>query len=57
MNNICPNCLKEKKVVLVDLNLFNERRKRIRFKFKRCQKNKNKDFCLTLLLSKIVIRI
>ena len=52
VSKICSNCLKPTKVVLVDLNVYKGRGGRI--KFKRCQKSK-KDFCLTLILDKIVI--
>ena len=59
MNHIsktCPNCLKETKVVLVDVNLYNGRGGRI--KFKQCNRKTNKKhFCMTLLLDKIVIKL
>ena len=50
----CPKCLQERKVVLVDLNLYNGRGGRI--KFKRC-KRKKKYFCVTLILDKISINM
>ena len=56
VSKTCPNCLRETKVVLVDLNLFDK--KGGKFKFKRCKKRNNKeDFCLTLILDKISINI
>ena len=56
VSKICSNCLQETKVVLVDLNLYNGRGRRI--KFKRCQKKiSKKDFCLTLILDKISINM
>ena len=55
VSKTCPNCLKKTKVVLVDLNIFNRIRRKI--KFKRCNKRNNEDFCLTLLLDKISINI
>ena len=54
VSKTCPNCLQETKVVLVDLNLYNKKR-RGRIKFKRCKRTK--DFCLTLILDKISINI
>ena len=56
VSKTCPNCLRETKVFLVDLNLYNGRGGRI--KFKRCKSKiplKKKDFCMTLILDKIVI--
>ena len=50
-----PNCLKEEKVFLVDLNLYKGRRGRI--KFKQCKRKNGKNFCMSLLLDKIVIRL
>ena len=55
MYHTCPNCLQETKVVLVDLNLFNKKGGKI--KFKRCKRTIKKDFCLTLILDKISINI
>ena len=55
VSKTCPNCLQETKVVLVDLNLFN--RKGGKIKFKRCKRTIKKDFCLTLILDKISINI
>ena len=49
----CSNCLQETKVVLIDLNLFNKKGGKI--KFKRCNRKIKKDFCITLILDKIVI--
>ena len=54
VSKTCPNCLQETKVVLVDLNLFNKKGRKI--KFKRCEGN-NENFCLTLILDKISINI
>ena len=51
MVKTCRNCLQETKVILVDLNLYNGRSGRI--KFKRCTRN----FCATLILDKISINI
>ena len=53
VSKTCPNCLRETKVVLVDLNLYNGRGGRI--KFKRCKRKICKNFCVTLILDKIVI--
>ena len=50
----CRNCLQETKVILVDLNLFNNNGRKI--KFKRCNGNK-KDFCFTFILDNISINI
>ena len=36
ISKTCPNCLRETKVVLVDLNSFNPKGRKIRFK--RCKK-------------------
>ena len=55
VSKTCPTCLQKTKVVLVDLNLFNKRRGKI--KYKRCKRNNKKDFCLTLILDKISIRV
>ena len=58
MNHIsktCRNCLQETKVILVDLNLFNNNGRKI--KFKRCKRKIKKDFCITLILDKISINI
>ena len=53
----CPNCLQKIKLFLVDLNLYNGRGGRIRFK--QCKRRRRiplkKDFCVTLILDKIVI--
>ena len=54
ISKTCPNCLQETKVVFVDLNLFNNKGRKIRFK--RCRKIK-KDFCITLILDRISINI
>ena len=51
MVKTCRNCLREEKVFLVDLNLYNKRRRKI--KFKQCKK----DFCATLILDKISISV
>ena len=53
VSKTCSNCLKETKVVLVDLNLYKGRGGRI--KFKRCQRKKN--VCITLILDKIFINM
>ena len=57
ISKTCPNCLRETKVVLVDLNSFNPKGRKIRFK--RCKKKipleKKKDFCVILILDKISI--
>ena len=55
VSKTCPNCLQETKVVLVDLNLFN--RKGGKIKFKRCKRKIKKDFCVTLILDKISINM
>ena len=55
VSKTCPNCLHETKVVLVDLNLFNNKGRKI--KYKRCKRTIKKDFCLTLILDKISINI
>ena len=55
VSKTCPNCLRETKVVLIDLNSYNGRGGRI--KFKRCKRKIEKDFCLTLILDKIFINI
>ena len=49
----CANCLRKTKVVLVDLNLFDPKGRKIRFK--RCKKNKK--FCVVLILDKICINM
>ena len=61
-NNIsktCANCSRETKVFLVDLNLFDPKGKKIRFK--QCKKKiplqRKKDFCVILILDKISIRV
>ena len=54
ISKTCPNCLQETKAVFVDLNLFNNKGRKIRFK--RCRKIK-KDFCITLILDRISINI
>ena len=51
MFKTCRNCLREEKVFLVDLNLYNKRRRKI--KFKQCKK----DFCAKLILDKISINV
>ena len=55
ISKTCPNCLRQTKVVLVDLNLFNPNGRKIRFK--RCKKkiSLEKDFCMILILDKISI--
>ena len=56
VSKTCPNCLQETKVVLVDLNLYNGREGRI--KFKRCKRKiSKKKYCLTLILGKISINM
>ena len=55
VSKTCPNCLRETKVVLIDLNSYNGRGGRI--KFKQCKRKIEKDFCLTLILDKIFINI
>ena len=55
ISKTCRNCLQETKVVLVDLNLFNNKGRII--KFKPCKKKIKKDFCITLILDKISINI
>ena len=55
VSKTCPNCLQETKVVLVDLNLYNGRGGRI--KFKRCKRKIFKKKCLTLILGKISINM
>ena len=58
ISQTCSNCLREIKVFLVDLNVYNGRGGRI--KFKRCKRKipfKKKDFCVTLILDKIVINM
>ena len=51
----CVNCLREEKVFLVDLNLFKKTRKGT-IKFKQCKKRIG-QYCVTLMLDKIVIRL
>ena len=53
----CANCLRKTKVVLVDLNSLDPKRKKIRFR--RCNKKKmqKEKFCLILILDKICINI
>ena len=55
ISKTCRNCLQETKVVVVDLNSFNNNGRII--KFKRCRKKIEKDFCITLILDKISINI
>ena len=55
ISKTCANCLRETKVFLVDLNLLDPNGKKIRFKH--CKKMKKKDFCVTLILDKIVIKM
>ena len=54
MSKICSNCFQLSNcfLALVDLNLYNGRGGRL--KFKRCKKNK---YCLTLILDKISINM
>ena len=54
VSKTCSNCLQETKVALVDLNLYNGRGGRI--KFKQCQRKK-KNVCLTVILDKIFINM
>ena len=51
----CSSCLREEKVVLVDLNLFKKTRKGT-IKFKQCKKRIG-EYCVVLMLDKIVIRL
>ena len=51
----CTNCLREEKVVLLDLNLFKKTRKGT-IRFKQCKKRIGK-YCVSLLLDKIMIRL
>ena len=51
----CTRCLREKKVFLVDLNLFKKTRKG-KIRFRQCKKRIGK-YCVTLLLDKIVITL
>ena len=54
INETCSTCLRKTKVVLLDLNLFDPNGRKIRFR--RCQKKeKEKEFCITLILDKIRI--
>ena len=55
VSKTCPTCLRKTKVVLVDLNLFNKKGGKI--KFKRCKRNNGENFCWTLILDKISINI
>ena len=57
INETCANCLRKTKVVLVDLNSFDPKGKKIRFK--RCKKKmqKEKKFCIILILDKICINM
>ena len=52
----CASCLRKEKVFLVDLNLFKIRRGRGTIKFKQCKKRIG-EYCVSLLLDKIVIRL
>ena len=54
-NKTCSKCLRKEKVFLVDLNVYNERGGRI--KFKQFQKRTEEHFCVILLLDKIVIKL
>ena len=54
-NKTCSHCLRKEKVFLVDLNVYNGRGGRI--KFKQCKKRTEQDFCMILLLDKIVIKL
>ena len=53
---VCKTCLRKEKVFLVDLNLFKKRKGKGTIKFKQCKK-KIGDYCVCLLLDKIVIRL
>ena len=55
ISKTCSNCLQETKVVLVDLNIFNPHKRKIRFK--RCKMNKKNKFCVILILDKISINM
>ena len=55
VSKTCPNCLRKTKVFLVDLNLYNGRGGRI--KFKQCKRKIKKDSCVTLILDKISINM
>ena len=61
INETCANCLRKTKVVLVDLNSFDPKGKKIRFR--RCRKKmflkkeKEKEFCIILILDKIRINM
>ena len=61
INETCATCLRKTKVVLLDLNSFDPKRRKIRFK--RCKKNmqkekeKEKEFCIILILDKICINM
>ena len=54
ISKTCRTCSRQTKVVLVDLNLFDPKRRKIRFK--KCKK-KDYSFCLILILDKIVINM
>ena len=54
-NKTCSKCLRKEKVFLVDLNVYNERGGRI--KFKQCKKRTEEHFSVILLLDKIVIKL
>ena len=58
ISKTCSNCLRETKVVLVDLNIFDPKRRKIRFK--RCKRKiglEKKKFCVILILDKISINM
>ena len=54
ISKTCPNCLRQEKVFLVDLNLYNGRAGKL--KFKQCRKRIGKN-CVSILLDKILIRL
>ena len=54
ISKTCQNCLRQEKVFLVDLNLYNKRAGKL--KFKQCRKRIGKH-CVSILLDKILIRL
>ena len=52
----CASCFRKEKVFLVDLNLFKKRKGTGTIKFKQCKKRIG-EYCIVLLLDKIVIRL